>query len=95
MRTRQPCGTRAAYRRHLNAGEQPCDACIEANTIWQQGHEDRRTTLHPCPGCGVQTRARRLCATCRDTLEIGLYDGDWVQQGGIKVWVPWRVEEVA
>ena len=26
----QPCGTRAAYRRHLRRGEEPCGACKEA-----------------------------------------------------------------
>jgi hypothetical protein len=26
----QPCGTRAAYRRHLRHGEQPCRACLAA-----------------------------------------------------------------
>lgn len=28
----QPCGTEAAYRRHLRHGEQPCPACAEANS---------------------------------------------------------------
>ena len=27
----QPCGTRAAYVRHKNAGQDPCDPCVEAN----------------------------------------------------------------
>lgn len=27
----QPCGTLAAYRRHLKAGEIPCEACKAAN----------------------------------------------------------------
>lgn len=26
----KPCGTTAAYRRHLRAGEKPCDACRKA-----------------------------------------------------------------
>ena len=29
-RTLQPCGTFAAYRRHLRAKETPCDACRQA-----------------------------------------------------------------
>jgi hypothetical protein len=29
----QPCGTRAAYARHLYKGEEPCDACKAANVI--------------------------------------------------------------
>lgn len=28
---RQPCGTAAAYRRHYDRGEQPCDPCREAH----------------------------------------------------------------
>lgn len=27
----KPCGTEAAYRRHLRAGEDPCDECREAH----------------------------------------------------------------
>lgn len=30
-RTPQPCGTVAAYARHLRRGETPCDACRAAN----------------------------------------------------------------
>ena len=26
----RPCGTEAAYRRHITAGEQPCEPCREA-----------------------------------------------------------------
>lgn len=29
----QLCGTPAAHRRHLRAGEEPCEACREANTL--------------------------------------------------------------
>jgi hypothetical protein len=29
-RTLKPCGTPAAYRRHLRHGEKPCDECREA-----------------------------------------------------------------
>lgn len=28
----KPCGTRAAYQRHLLHGEQPCDECKAANS---------------------------------------------------------------
>lgn len=31
-RIMQPCGTRAAYRRHLRRKEKPCDPCHRANT---------------------------------------------------------------
>lgn len=30
-RTPAPCGTTAAYARHLRHGEPPCDACRKAN----------------------------------------------------------------
>lgn len=30
-RVPQPCGTTAAYARHLRHGETPCDACRKAN----------------------------------------------------------------
>jgi hypothetical protein len=29
-RTPAPCGTDAAYHRHRRAGEEPCEACLEA-----------------------------------------------------------------
>lgn len=31
VRTLQPCGTHAAYVRHLRHGEVPCEACTKAN----------------------------------------------------------------
>ena len=31
--TLKPCGTHAAYKRHLKNGTVPCDACREANRI--------------------------------------------------------------
>ena len=30
MKTLQPCGTPAAYRRHYDRGEKPCDPCAQA-----------------------------------------------------------------
>ena len=32
----QPCGTVAAYKRHLRHGEQPCVACRTANATWHR-----------------------------------------------------------
>lgn len=34
----QPCGTRAAYRRHMNRHETPCGPCIEAARIEARNH---------------------------------------------------------
>lgn len=45
-RSRQlrPCGTRAAYQRHLYRGEQPCELCQAANRVDQSS----RPRLVPC-----------------------------------------------
>jgi hypothetical protein len=32
----QPCGTRAAYRRHRNRGEQPCQPCRDAAALYKR-----------------------------------------------------------
>lgn len=34
----QPCGTRAAFRRHYLAGETPCGPCREANAEYQRAY---------------------------------------------------------
>ena len=36
-----PCGTRAAYQRHVEAGEKPCAACREANGNVRRASEIR------------------------------------------------------
>lgn len=53
MRDLLPCGTRAAYIRHRYWGEQPCEACLEANTKYTRKFQPRRVTLGLCskPGC--------------------------------------------
>lgn len=33
----KPCGTRAAYNRHRDHGEEPCDRCTAANTAYFAG----------------------------------------------------------
>ncbi|WP_395109829.1 hypothetical protein [Actinomadura sp. SCN-SB] len=35
----KPCGTTAAYQRHLRRGETPCDACREASNAENRGSE--------------------------------------------------------
>jgi hypothetical protein len=43
----KPCGTTSAYRRHLHRGEQPCDACREANKLKsQQEYASRSPEKH-------------------------------------------------
>ena len=39
----KPCGTKAAYQRHLHRGEMPCQACIEArNRAYPEDNRRRR-----------------------------------------------------
>jgi hypothetical protein len=38
MRPLKPCGTRAAYQRHLAHREVPCEACTEANRLAVQNY---------------------------------------------------------
>ena len=34
-RALKPCGTRAAYVRHLSYGQKPCDLCTAANRAYE------------------------------------------------------------
>ncbi|MEU4513250.1 hypothetical protein AB0G05_27450 [Nonomuraea wenchangensis] len=34
----EPCGTHAAYNRHKAHGEDPCDACVVGEQIYQHRH---------------------------------------------------------
>lgn len=38
----KPCGTYAAYRRHLRADEEPCEACQQAARDQKNGRVDAR-----------------------------------------------------
>jgi hypothetical protein len=38
----QPCGTAAAYKRHIYHGEEPCEACREANRTADREKYHRR-----------------------------------------------------
>ena len=40
-----PCGTVAAYRRHLRHSEQPCTACYAANAAYSRARADRNKTI--------------------------------------------------
>ena len=40
----QPCGTRAAYRRHRRAGEQACQPCKDAVAAYKRNFLSRRTS---------------------------------------------------
>lgn len=39
----QPCGTTAAYARHIRHGETPDQACKDAHAAWQRAYHQRRT----------------------------------------------------
>ena len=56
-----PCGTNAAYGRHLNKGEKPCPACTQAHTEYTA---ERRNTppekrRRPEAKCGTPSGAAR------------------------------------
>jgi hypothetical protein len=39
----QPCGTPAAYQRHTDRGEKPCDPCVEAmRLVWAERKREKR-----------------------------------------------------
>jgi hypothetical protein len=35
----KPCGTIAAYKRHLRHGDTPCDRCKAANATWHREYQ--------------------------------------------------------
>ena len=71
----KPCGTTAAYKRHLIAKEIACGPCLEANRTYAREY-DRRTNkrarhvLAPCGTPSAYQRHRRngepTCQPCRD-----------------------------
>lgn len=38
----KPCGTRAAFRRHMRAGEEPCEPCRLADNEWQREWREKK-----------------------------------------------------
>lgn len=76
-----PCGTRSAYQRHRRHGEEPDEACRQANTAYHRRlrcSEPRRETQYgpqTDPACGTvigfERHRRRYevpCAPCRQAL---------------------------
>lgn len=70
MRTLQPCGTNAAYHRHLSHDEVPCEPCLDAHRADARrrfGH--RPVKLKPCGTPAAYRRhlrrGERACAACR------------------------------
>lgn len=64
MRQLQPCGTPAAYLRHLRKGETACDECREA-----QNAKSRATTRNKGDG-KVRKPARQMQHTTVHTTEM-------------------------
>lgn len=66
-----PCGSEAAYRRHLRWGQEPCDACrAEHARIQSEQRAGEPRELRPC---GTQAAYRRHlnhgevpCRACTD-----------------------------
>jgi len=45
---KQPCGTSAAFRRHVRHGESPCAACRRAQAEYQrEWYASKRSAKHP------------------------------------------------
>lgn len=56
----QPCGTRAAYLRHLDRGELACDPCRAANAEHRRGHYSGTRERHQAYQAARRSAARRL-----------------------------------
>mgnify|MGYP003594003413 CR=1 FL=1 len=61
----KPCGTPAAYKRHLNHGELPCDACLESVRVYSNQRralppKQRGRVLKPCGTYTAFCRHKRL-----------------------------------
>lgn len=63
MRSLKPCGTRAAYQRHLKNGEPPCAACLAANNKANEDHRaDHVIRREEDQRAGARVRAMRRLA---------------------------------
>ena len=66
----RPCGTWAAYMRHVRAGEDPCEACREAARSKSRQEWHRRSLkVKPCGTYAAYMRHRKAgekpCKPCR------------------------------
>ena len=61
----KPCGTNAAYQRHIKTGEQPCDACVHAHQAVMQVYRQRYRDANPDK---VRASARRWAADNREAV---------------------------
>jgi hypothetical protein len=72
----KPCGTPAAYRRHLRHGQEPCDDCREAE------YARNRVGPRPLQPCGTAAGAYRhrragepVCEPCHTAERT--YQNTW------------------
>jgi len=74
----RPCGTQAAYERHLRAGEKPCAPCRAAHNAYCRGYTRYRDTPprkpQPCGTPAAYRRHRRRgempCMACAEALRV-------------------------
>ncbi|MBA9003688.1 hypothetical protein [Thermomonospora cellulosilytica] len=69
MTALQPCGTHAAYMRHLRRGEKPCDACRAARRAYNTRHARKARARLPVADCASCRRRRPIlrygwCESC-------------------------------
>lgn len=55
----KPCGTRAAYMRHLRRSEDPCDLCIEAVAEDARKYRAAKPRRPACRKAGAANAAER------------------------------------
>ena len=71
---RAPCGTPGAYKRHLNAGQEPCQACKDDKARRARLRRAGVSTARPEPGYDGPTDTwvtfiRLMCETCGDYVD--------------------------
>ena len=73
----QPCGTRAAYKRHLRRGEEPCRECREAARRADRGRKRNRAQPRELQPCGTYAaymrhlrRREEPCGACREARRV-------------------------
>jgi hypothetical protein len=54
----QPHGTHAAYNRHRNRSETPCETCVAGERVYQSERERRRTEARRARGDGSHRKRR-------------------------------------
>ena len=74
----KPCGTTAAYQRHLRRGEEPCRECREAARRADRGRKRNRTQPRQLQPCGTRAAYQRHiragevpCEACREANRAG------------------------